>query len=251
MAGLSLRQPIKAAKRIALLVLAIVAISACTDSIYGGTNIEASGDTVTVLLDVDTFDQVRATGFFSVTVEPGDTPSVMLTIDDNVEPYLNVRVEDGELIVALDDGVTVQGSATLQATVDASSLVGLATSGSSSLTAGSLTEPQMSLDSSGSSVLEVADIQASSIQVDASGNSRISFGGATEALEVDASGSAQVNVMLEAPSATVDASGSSRIELEAAVDVTGSLSGSSVLAVGDAETINVDTSGNAQVQESP
>jgi hypothetical protein len=66
--------------------------------------IRGSRDSITVELVVEEFDRISIMGSGEITLKQGESPLVVVTIDDNLLEYLQTEVEDGQLILGFDPG---------------------------------------------------------------------------------------------------------------------------------------------------
>ena len=75
-----------------------------TDLFPFGSDIIGSGDLVTQTFDFQDFSAIEASNGFSLDVSRGDTYSISVSVDDNVENRLNVRKDGNTLKIGLDPG---------------------------------------------------------------------------------------------------------------------------------------------------
>jgi len=243
--------------RIILITLALVAslLAAC-DRLDGNDDsfkIKSSGKTVTREEAFTGFDRVDASNTFDVSITQGDTFSVVLHFDENVQEYLDVRLEDGTLLLGLDleNSYSVEGDVTLEAAITMPQLRGVNLSGASRATISEFeTEEDFTARISGASRLE-GDVVAGAVWLDISGASRVELRGGAEDLTVDASGASQANLAnFPATDAHIDASGSSRATVLVSGTLDADASGASqVTYAGDPALGVIDTSGSSTIKQ--
>ncbi len=217
-------------------ILAIV-LAACEHvNDVNQIKLKGSGNIVEQTYTLANFDRVDASQTFKVTITPGEPFSVIVRADDNVQPYLDVRVQGSNLWLGLDNKHNYNlSNVTLQADVTMPELVYISASGTSSVTANGFVTDQaftarasgassimldveagaMTFEASGGSAISGTCVAAGGVQMDASGESHLALtgsGGGT--LTLDLSGGSQFNGMINIPGdVTLNASGISLIML--------------------------------------
>src|SRR5689334_13267075 len=69
--------------------------------------IEGSGNIITKDVAVQSFDELKASGVFSVYLEQGNSESVKIEADDNFQPLFEVKNEGSKLIIKMQDDVNI------------------------------------------------------------------------------------------------------------------------------------------------
>ena len=253
------------------LTLAAVLMASC--GWIDGDNqltLKGSGDLVEDTYDLAGFEHVNASHTFDVTITPGETFSVVVRSDDNVQNYLAVQVKDKTLWLDLDSKHTYSlTNVTLEAAITMPTLTSIDASGASSVNAkGFASERDFTVKASGASTIDVA-VEAGTVQIDASGTSHLTLNGSGAALDIVLSGSSSVegafqtggNVTLEESGTStialfgsggaliLDASGSSNANLVEFIvtDATITASGGSEIALYLNGTLNAEASGASMV----
>jgi hypothetical protein len=195
---------------------------------------------------------IQASHAFQVRVVPDPVFSVIVTCDDNLQPYLVVQREGtGCLRLGLVQGYTYLG-VTLTAEVHMPSLRTIDASGASTirLDPGFSSADPLTVVLSGASVCEAPAIVAGEATFDLSGASIATVSGAASGLSVVVSGASHARLLdCAAPRAQVNLSGAS----DAAVDVGAgpvrlSASGASTFYFGGSPSFTVcDLSGGSRV----
>lgn len=229
------------------LVGALILATGCNLSVSFGDSIEGSGDLVTQRFDLDDFDSIEVSGTFDAVVTVGEAASVEVLIDDNLVDELDIRVRNGELIVALKDGVSVDNG-TLEAIIELPRLVEVEVSGASTANIIDETGADQRYSVSGASDLVVFS-DADDIWLDVSGSSDVRISGMAQTLTIEVSGASDVDLDVDkVDDAIVDLSGASSVELLSAAVVSGSISGASDISVPAGTRTEIDSSGASEVR---
>ena len=235
-----------------LLPVALVLASlACSVSLPSTTRLAGSGNIVSIEQDAADFDRLEIGRAFRVTVSQGDAYSVVIRIDDNLEPYLRVQQQGGTLSIGLTDEIGLGFlTATLEADITMPSFVSVEASDASQVTlVDFVLQDEVSLDASGASRFE-GDLEAPRLDLTLSGASGADLRGSAQDLRIDASGASTADMSeLSATNADVIVSGASN----ATVDVSGTLevdaSGAShVTYLGSPTLGDVNVSGASSVE---
>jgi hypothetical protein len=234
-------------------------VSACCaipdlGSLTGGQSpiaVAPSGNVITEDFDLSGFDKVEVSSAFEGQISQGDAFNVVVRVDDNVEPYLDVVKQGSTLRIGLRplsaSGLT---ALTLEADVTMPTLTGLELSGASdvSVTGFESTAP-LYVEVSGASSLR-GDIKAGGVRFDVSGASNVRLSGSGTDLVMNVSGGGSVD-LAEFPvaEANIEASGAA----SATVNVSGRLdaeaSGAArVTYLGNPTLGRVESSGGGSIQ---
>ena len=229
-----------------VLVVLVALLVSCTP-----VTISGSGNVVTQEEAITRFDKVDASQSFEVDISQGEAYSVIIRVDDNVLPHLQVVKQGDALKIGLKPGqvYSIQ-KATMQAEVIMPELTGLDLSGASHATiSGFESTKDLIVDLSGSSSLR-GDIEAGSASFDLSGSGDVTLTGSAGDVAIDASGSSDVDLTdFPVADANINASGSSRVTVNPSgrldVDATGA---SDVYYLGSPTMGAIDTSGSSTVK---
>jgi hypothetical protein len=193
---------------------------------HGGA--DGSGHAVTEPRAVGAFSRVDLSGAADVEVSIGPVQSVEVTLDDNLIPLVETKVEGDTL--KIDSTQSYNSSLGLKIKIVAPSLEGFAVSGAANLHAVGLAAKTFSLDISGAGN---ADLQ-----------------GSVDALDVQVSGAAKIQANdLTAKQVKVDLSGASSAEVCATESLDATVSGAgSVQYRGHPAHITQNISGAGSVQ---
>ena len=90
-----------------LIVLFILPALACRALNTVTNSVQGSGKIVTKTVEVSNFDSVSLEGSGDVYVEQGQTESLTIEADDNIQPLLETKVSGKELILTTKPNVSI------------------------------------------------------------------------------------------------------------------------------------------------
>jgi hypothetical protein len=245
--------------RLSLLLLAafaVVFLSACCslpEVVMSGVgrSVTGSGNLVTLEQSYEGFKRVNISHAFKAEVTQGDTYSVVITVDDNLEQYLDVRVVGDTLQVGFDrNGPFTMRNTTMRAQIIMPELTGITSSGASQVrVSGFSSAKDLRVDVSGASTVR-GQIDAADLNTDVSGASRLELAGQGKDGNITVSGASQANLGdFRMDNVTVEASGASRAEVYASGRLDAEASGAStVLYSGDPTLGRTNTSGASTIR---
>jgi hypothetical protein len=194
------------------------------------------------------FSSVHVEAGIHATVQVGHDTSVRIDADDEVMPFLDVRVEGNDLRIGFKRHSSFHGEHTVKATVQTPHLTGVSGSGGSDVRATFARGSDASVAASGGSHMHVRGVDGSRLNLSASGGSVLDVEGSADSLALQLSGGSQLHGRdLSVKDITVQASGGSQGELRADGRIVGALSGGSELRVRGRATTQVATTGGSEV----
>ncbi|HMK08561.1 MAG TPA: head GIN domain-containing protein, partial [Anaerolineales bacterium] len=233
------------------LVALPLAALACSVSLPSFQRISGSGNVVSLEQDVSDFDRIEIGHAFRATIHQGDSYSVVVRIDDNLQPYLRVTQTGGTLSIGLDrDPGFSLGSVTLEAEITLPNLTSLEASGASQATLVDFaSDGDVALEGSGASRLG-GKLQAGTLRLTLSGASTSNLAGSAQSLTVDASGASTADLSeYSVVDANVKASGASSATVNASGTLDAEASGAShIRYIGNPTLGNVETSGASSIE---
>jgi predicted small secreted protein len=214
-----------------------------------GEEIVGSGNAVELRLDLADFSRIEASCVFKVQVLKAAAFQVTVSVDDNLADYLDIRVTDGGLVLAMKAGTYMIGRDSLRVHVEMPALDGLNLSGAAQLSMSGFTSDRpLEIEASGVSSAR-GDITAGETTVSASGTGEVQLTGTGTTLSLLASGAASVDLQdYPVAEATVDLSGVAENTVNVSESIRGTASGASRLGfTGNPGLVDVQTSGTASV----
>lgn len=215
------------------------------DSIF--SRVHGSGDVVDVSYSFDNFDRLDLSQAFDVTVVKSDTFDVVLFVDENIVPYLDVNHSGNWLNIGLEDGHNYN-NVTLKAEIRMPDIQEIRGSGATVISisgfSGEENPSDISVDLSGASVFS-GTLYANDCDIQLSGASVLNLNGGCMDLYLESSGASELNMgNFVAESAYFILSGASDGTVHVTQHLDAKLSGASVLRYhGDPEIGNLETSG--------
>ncbi len=214
--------------------------------------IAGSGKTVTVEKDITGFSKVSIGSAFTADITRGDTFSVVITIDDNLEKYLKVVKEGDTLKVYLEMGASfsLRGSNVLKAEITLPELTGINASGASTVTVtGFKSAKALAVDVSGASTLK-GDVSSGDARIVVSGASTLTLQGAGQNLDLKVSGASKAHLeSFTVADAGADVSGASSTTVNTTGRLDATASGASKLYYTGNPTLGrVNSSGASTVE---
>ena len=195
-------------------------------------SVTGSGNLVTREFSIEDFDSLQISHAFKAEVTQGDGYTVEVTVDDNLEPYLQVSKEGNTLKVGLKPSTALSLKRTTQrAKITMPKLRGIDASGATQVTlAGFESDNPLDVRSSGASTIR-GDIQS---------------GGST----FDVSGASTVRLNGRGGNSSIVVSGASTADLEdfALEDVNVEVSGASTAIVNVSGRLDAEATGASKVE---
>jgi hypothetical protein len=217
----------------------------------GSAQLTGSGRTVTRDYDFSDFTRIEAGYAFEVDVQQGDSYSVEVTVDDNLEQYLDVTQDGDTVRLRLKPSVRFSlNRVTLRAGITLPTLEGLDLSGATRATvSGFESQENLDVQVSGASTLR-GDITSGDARFGISGASTVTLDGAAGNLDLEASGASTANLEdFPVTDARVNANGASRAVVNVSGELNAEASGaSSVRYTGDPATVRADASGASSIE---
>lgn len=161
------------------------------------------------------FSGVKSYGSFDVFVSSGANYSIKVEADENLQQYIETRVEGDNLKIGTTRGVSLSPTKGLKVYITAPSFQELSTSGSGTIKgSGRLTaDDRMELGIAGSGDID-ADVKAKTVSLHISGSGSIALSGEANSLETSIAGDGDIHASrLQAEDATVHISGSGDVEV--------------------------------------
>ena len=199
--------------------LAIAAAIALTSCGIDGKNVTGSGHVISQSRDLKGFTKVAAERGLDVVIEQGDTYSVTVDADDNLQAHIKTTVVGDELKITSDYN-SYSNVKSKKVTVKMPKIKAIdAESGASLTSAGTLLSDDITIEASSGSEVNL-NIESDKIVAQASSGSQLTLKG--KALSFDTSSSSGSNIEagnLIANDVTAQASSGSSTEVHAAVSI--------------------------------
>ena len=217
--------------------------------VFDKTKVKGSGTVTTEQRAVLPFDKIVVGGAFSVYLLQGDTESVEVEIDDNLQQYVEVRNEGSKLVLDIRDHVNFVKTTGNNVYITLKDIDLFDVSGVCKVkTSGSLNCDHLTFKVSGVANGEL-EVYCNKLVVRLSGVANIELRGETTELDVNQSGVGKFNAMnLIAAKVAVVNSGVGSVSVYATQELSMNNSGvGSITYSGDAEIKTVNSSGIGKI----
>jgi hypothetical protein len=198
----------------------------------------------------DNFNAVESAGAFDVIIKEGNQDgNIQLEGESNILEKIEVKVENGKLILKQKPGFNFRSSRNVTITFNAQNLTSIGLSGSGSVTTEGVQKSEnLNIGLSGSGDMDIKSSTAN-LTAGISGSGNISLDGNTENLEIGISGSGDVHAYdLKSRNVEVGISGSGNSEVYADGSLNASIAGSGdVYYKGNPQNINAKSGGSGDV----
>jgi hypothetical protein len=224
----------------ALLVIIVVVLSACT-------TVAGSGDMISESREVSGFDSVDLSGSGDVIITQGEGESLTIETDDNVMQYITSEVRDGTLHLGTEPRTIVRPTR-LVFTLGVDELAAVDVSGSSSIEAASIETDGLEIDVSGSGSVNVDSLTAGDLRVRISGSGVVQLAGEVPEQDIEISGSGDYragDLLTETTAVSVSGSGEATLWTTGSLDA--SVSGSGTINYYGAPTVTSSSSGSGDI----
>lgn len=199
---------------------------------YVGPSKPGSGKLVTETRDVADFTGIELSYPARVTVTQGESTSVKVEAEDNIQPGLQTRVRNDKLEIFYDaqDGAHVNPRKIVKITIVVKDLREVDFSSAGELSLDGLQTDELNVSVSGAGSVELNDISTTSLNVSLSGAGSVSASGETDSFDLNISGFGSFDGKdLQSQTVTVELSGAGSAtvwadeELDARVSGVGSV----------------------------
>ena len=229
-------------------VLASFLLTGCI-MVYDKTKVKGNGIVTIEQRAVSSFDKIIVDGTFTVYLSQGDTESVEVEIDDNLQQYVEVRNEGRRLVLDIKDHVNFVKTTQNNVYITLKNIELFDVSGVCKVkTTGSLDCDQLAFKVSGVANGE-CELYCNKLNINLSGVVNLELRGETTELNINQSGVGKFNAMnLIAEKATVVNSGVGSVSVYATQELSLTNSGvGSITYSGDAEIKKLNSSGVGKI----
>lgn len=215
--------------------------------------IKGNGIAKTETREVSGYTSLACGGPMKVEIVYGTSKAIQLEGDENILPYIETYVENGELKIQVKDRKSVKPKVPLRVHVSMTAINGLAQSGSGAISgSGNFTSTQntaVAVAGSGTVDLKFAKFAGMSISMSGSGSVKME-GQVDDNLEVAQSGSGDVDCE-HVPSQNVSAkiSGSGNLRVNASKTLDAQISGSGHVYYTGTPSVNTKVAGSGRVEK--
>ena len=234
---------------LALFVLTSICVFAQQEKISGNGNLKKE------TRETSNFTGLLVSGNVSVDLSYGDSKSIVVEGDENILPYIETTVENGNLVIKTKDKVNVRTKNKLTVHVSMKKIERLRMSGSGNITGNgdfsNDSKTEIGVSGSGSINLAMNSFNETKINISGSGNVTLK-GKSTNNINAAISGSGNIDcadVSCDDVNARVSGSGNIKVYANKSIDAKVSGSGN-IYYKGAATNINLKSSGSGKIIKS-
>jgi hypothetical protein len=215
--------------------------------------IKGNGVAKTETREISGYTSLACGGPIKVEIEYGTSNTIQLEGDENILPYIETYVKDGELTIKVKEHTSVKPQVPLRVHVSMTTINGIAQSGSGAIKGkGNFTSTQatsVAVSGSGEIDLNFNKFSGMSIQMSGSGSVKLE-GELNNDLDVAQSGSGNIDCE-HVPSQNVTAriSGSGNLRVNAAKSLDAQISGSGHIYYTGNASVSTKVSGSGRVEK--
>lgn len=233
---------------VAAAALGALVLTGCGTVTVGSRTVDV-GPIATEQRDVDAATAIELATSGDVTVTRGDTASLTITAGEGILPHLTSDVEDGVLVLGVDDEVRWGSPGRVEYELVLPELEAISITGSGDVSADGATGELLVVNLEGSGGVQVRGVDVEAVSVAIAGSGGVDLAGRAESQDVSIEGSGSYSGGSLATSAAVvaiDGSGGATLDVSSTLEVAIGGSGS-VTYTGDAEvTKDIDGSGDVR-----
>lgn len=232
-------------------VLGLMVSPAQAGDWFGGKTMAGSGNASSAKRELAPFHGVAVDLHGKVELIQGNTEGVVVEADDNLLPYIETVVRNGQLRIRTAKGINLPGNAKIKITVHARNIDSLSLAGSADLTAARLASPKLTGSIAGSGSITIKELQSDDLSVSIAGSGRFEAQGVAKAMDVSIAGSGDVSTAkLSTQDAKVSIAGSGDALLWVRKGLSVSIAGSGdVRYYGEGALRDASTMGSGRVKQ--
>ncbi len=174
--------------KLILLLLVSTSLFSCQDVIKG------VGEIVPETRSLEPFDEIELNGMINATfrqIKSAEVDKVVVSAQENLLPYVKTRVEDGLLIIEIEESIKTDKDVIVE--IYGGSFRSLVNTGSGDLKSdGKIKVQKLYVENNGSGDVFL-ELETKSLEAELNGSGDISFSGSTDYLEVESNGSGDFN----------------------------------------------------------
>lgn len=231
-----------------IIVLSTLVALMMSNCLYN-ERVRGNGRSVTFEENYRGFDKLEFSNAIEAEIEYGDEYQVVVSIDENLKNYVEIKKQGNQLSFGMRSGVSYS-NINFKVYVIMPALRKLEASGACELmVSGFKSKDDLVIDVSGATELE-AFVNVGNLYLDVSGASEIELIGSGKHLEIDGSGASDLELSdFKVLTATVDMSGASELEINVLESLSADLSGASeVKYYGNPQMKHISTSGASDIR---
>jgi hypothetical protein len=232
-------------KYVTLALLVTIVFNSCVYS----ERVRGSGNIVTFEEKFTDFTELNFSNAIEAEVEYGDDFQIVISIDDNLQKYVEISKRGNKLLLGLTPNVSYSNT-NFVAHITMPLLTKLEASGASEIKfSGFKNSQDMTVDVSGATELE-GFINIENLYLELSGASEVELVGSAKTLKISGSGASELDLSdFKTMTASVNLSGASEVDINVVESLSVDLSGASEVNYwGRPRLTNISTSGASSIK---
>lgn len=236
----------KSTTAIAVILMLFTTLTTSGCMFVGG--IDGNGNVVKETREISSFDAISVGGAFNVILTQGNTESLVVEADENLQQIIKTRTKGGTLHITTEENI--RNSKALNLYITFKNLEDINISGACNLEAtNKLTLSSLSIGASGASEVNL-EFTAETLSCDLSGASEIKLSGQVTNCKIESSGASEISAYdLIAENLELRASGASEAKLHATETLKVRGSGASSVRYMGNPRVDSDVSGAGSVKK--
>ncbi len=218
----------------------------------GGQRISGNGNVTTVERALNQFTHVEQKGSFDVYVSTGNSYTVKIEAEDNLQPYIETNVSNGRLEIKTKDGFWIRPKKQLKVYITAPTYNSIQSFGSGNIVSENTLydSSKITLKVSGSADIK-ATVNAPEVESQISGSGNVNLNGETRSFSGRVSGSGDIIAFdLKAEDVEVNIAGSGNAKVFASVKLDATVNGSGdVIYKGNAPSVKSSIHGSGSIKK--
>jgi hypothetical protein len=235
-----------------LCISGLTMLSAC-DEMMGRERVKGNGHVVKQNREVPEFHGIDLRGNMNIYISQGAARKVEVETDDNIQAYIELEEEDGQLIVKQRNNTSISTNRDIRVYITVPSLNDVAISGSGNIYMKDkfVSKDRLAFSISGSGNIKAGNIDAPEVRADIAGSGNMELKGSTRDVKVSIAGSSDfLGSELLAENVNVDIAGSGDAHVYASMKLEANIAGSGdVRYRGDATVSNMSIVGSGSVRK--
>lgn len=235
-------------KKIFLIVLITAVTFSC--NVNMNRRVKGNGNLTTETRDVDEVTRIKIRGGINVELVPGNSSTVKVEADENLQKHIITRNEDGWLVVKTKDNVNLKSSNPIKVYVSADMINTINIAGSGNLLGkGKFTgADKLEIDVAGSGDVDM-DVNTPRVIVDIAGSGNVILSGETKDARINIAGSGNYNAAdLMTETTDIDIAGSGDAKVHADVSLKADVFGSGSIYYRGKASVKTNSTGSGKVK---
>lgn len=197
--------------KLALIAAALlVSLQGC---VLATTNIKGSGNKATDVRPIYNVEEIHVSQAIRCEIEQSNENTVTVETDDNILPYVQTVVEDGELKIRLEPGISVRDNA-IKVRVLTPNFGEVHANSAANVKVGQWTTGKAKVEASSAATITCTDITAEEVEVGASSAATCNVSVKSREVEAGVSSAGTIWIGGEADKVEADASSGARINVD-------------------------------------